>query len=53
MGAVALRIAGLVDRQPAGIIPLASFHLAFAIIGVIALLAVIDAWSLHRYPGIR
>jgi EmrB/QacA subfamily drug resistance transporter len=51
LGAVALRIAGLIDPSAAGVIPIANFHVAFVIIGVIALVGVVDAWGLHPAAG--
>ncbi|MGA2043251.1 MAG: MFS transporter [Roseiarcus sp.] len=51
LGAVALRIARLVDASAAGAIPIASFRIAFVIVGAIALVGVIDAWGLHPNAG--
>ena len=51
LGAVALRIAGLFDPGASGVIPLADFHIAFLIAGLIALAGVIDAWGLHPAAG--
>jgi len=50
-GAVALRIAGLIDPGAQGAIPLANFHVAFVIVGAIALIGVIDASGLHPGAG--
>jgi hypothetical protein len=50
-GAVALRIAGLFDPNASGAIPLAHFHIAFAIIGGIALLAILDVFGLSSAAG--
>jgi EmrB/QacA subfamily drug resistance transporter len=51
LGAVALRIAGLFDPTASGVIPLANFHIAFVIAGLIALIGVIDARGLHPAAG--
>jgi EmrB/QacA subfamily drug resistance transporter len=51
LGAVALRLAGFFDSSAPGVIPLASFHIAFLIIGAIALIGLIDAWGLHPAAG--
>ena len=42
LGAVALRIAGLFEPNAFGTIPLKNFHVAFAIVSVIALVAILD-----------
>ena len=51
LGAVALRIAGLLHPSKGGAIPLASFHLAFVLIVVVALLGLIDALGLDAAAG--
>jgi len=51
LGAVLLRIVSPVDPDARGIIPLASFHIAFVIVGVIALCGLIDVLSLHAAAG--
>jgi EmrB/QacA subfamily drug resistance transporter len=48
MGAVSLRIAGLFEPNVFGTIPLKNFHVAFAIVSVIALVAILDV--LHLAP---
>jgi EmrB/QacA subfamily drug resistance transporter len=50
-GAVALRIAGLFDPNASDAIPVAHFHIAFAIIGGIALLAILDVFGLSLAAG--
>jgi hypothetical protein len=50
-GAVALRIAGLFGPNASGSIPLANFHIAFAIIGGVALLAILDVVGLPSTAG--
>jgi EmrB/QacA subfamily drug resistance transporter len=51
LGAVALRIAGLLDPSASGAIPLAHFHIAFVIAGLFALIGVIDTLGLHPAAG--
>ena len=51
LGAVALRIAGLAEPAAPGALPVASFHLAFVIVGVIALAALVDVVGLDRAAG--
>jgi hypothetical protein len=51
LGAVALRFAALFDPSAAGIIPLANFQIAFVIVGLIAIVGVVDAWRLHPRAG--
>jgi EmrB/QacA subfamily drug resistance transporter len=50
-GVIALRIAGLFGSSAPGAIPLASFHIAFVIIGAIALLGLIDSLGLDPAAG--
>jgi hypothetical protein len=53
LGAVALRLAALLRPGTAapGAIPLAHFHLAFVILGAVALLEVFDVLGLDRRAG--
>ena len=52
LGAVALRIAGLLGSGSVpGAIPIGHFHTAFMIVGAIALLEVLDAFSLDPAAG--
>ena len=51
LGAIALRIAEPFDSATTGVIPLASFRIAFVIVGAIALLGVVDALGLHPTAG--
>jgi EmrB/QacA subfamily drug resistance transporter len=51
LGAVALRIAGLFQPNASGAIPLTNFHIAFAIVGVIALIAILDVLGLAPSAG--
>jgi len=51
LGAVALRIAGLAETGSAGGLPLASFHIAFVLVGVVALLAILDVLRLDPAAG--
>jgi MFS family permease len=51
LGAVALRIAGLFEPNAFGTIPLTNFHVAFAIVGVIALVGILDVLSLAPTAG--
>jgi len=51
LGAVALRIAGLFQSNASGTIPLTNFHIAFAIVGVIALIAILDVLGLAPSAG--
>ncbi len=51
LGAVALRVAGLVGPGAQGVIPLESFHIAFLGVGVVALLGLADVLSLHAEAG--
>jgi predicted MFS family arabinose efflux permease len=51
LGAVVLRLASLVDPSVHGVIPLASFHIAFVAIGGISLLGLFDALTLRAAAG--
>jgi MFS family permease len=51
IGALALRLAEMLMPQTAERIPLADFQWAFVVIGVIALLAVIDCFTLNANAG--
>jgi hypothetical protein len=51
LGAVALRIAGLFEQNAGSTIPLTNFHIAFAIVGVIALFAILDVLGLAPSAG--
>jgi hypothetical protein len=51
LGAGVLRIAGYLDPNVSSAIPLRSFHIAFIIIGVVALIAVVDVFGLDRTAG--
>jgi Na+/melibiose symporter-like transporter len=51
LGAVMLRLAGLFDPGAPGVIPIASFHIAFVAIGVIALLGMFDVVGLSAAAG--
>jgi len=53
LGAVALRIAALFGPAAPGIIPMAHFHFAFVIIGVVALSDLIDMVGLDPMAGDR
>jgi hypothetical protein len=50
-GAVALRAAAWMRSERAGVPSLTDFHIAFALISVIALLAVLDCFGLERHAG--
>lgn len=50
-GAIALRVAALLNRHTGGIPGVAEFHLAFVLVAVVALLAVIDFLSLEPAAG--
>jgi EmrB/QacA subfamily drug resistance transporter len=51
LGAVALRIAGIFDSSAPGAISLVSFHVAFVIVGGIAVVGVVAAIGLHPAAG--
>ena len=51
IGALALRLAEMLMPQSTARIPLVDFQLAFVVIGVIALLAVIDSFTLDPNAG--
>jgi EmrB/QacA subfamily drug resistance transporter len=51
LGAVALRIAGLFEPNASGSVPLVNFHIAFVIVGVIALIAILDVLGLAPSAG--
>ncbi|CAI1227308.1 MFS transporter [Serratia fonticola] len=51
IGALALRLAEMLMPQQRGVVPLADFQLAFIVIGVIALVAVLDSFTLGAEAG--
>ncbi len=51
LGAVVLRLAALVDPGAQGVLALDSFHIAFVAVGIVALLGLPDALSLHAKAG--
>jgi hypothetical protein len=51
VGAVALRAAAWMHSQQTGVPTLSDFHVAFALVSVIALLAVFDCFGLERHAG--
>ncbi|WGF86395.1 MFS transporter [Marinivivus vitaminiproducens] len=51
LGALALRLAGLLHDGPAGPTPLVDFQIAFVVVALVALLAVIDVVGLGRDAG--
>ena len=51
LGAVMLRLASLFDAGARDVIPIASFHIAFVAIGVIALLGLFDLMGLNAAAG--
>ncbi|MNT54770.1 hypothetical protein D3C72_1919560 [compost metagenome] len=51
IGALALRLAEMLMPQQQGVVPLADFQLAFIVIGVIALVAVLDSFTLGAEAG--
>ena len=51
VGALALRIAGTFNFDPQGTVSLASFHIAFFVNAVIALIGVLDVFTLHDSAG--
>jgi EmrB/QacA subfamily drug resistance transporter len=51
LGAIALRTAGLYDMNATTAVSLAHFHVAFIIVGVVALIGVLDVWGLHPGAG--
>jgi hypothetical protein len=51
VGAVALRSAGLFEPNASGSIPLVNFHIAFAIVGAISLIAIVDVMGLAPSAG--
>lgn len=50
-GALALRIAEWFHPYRAGMIPLENFQIAFVVIGVVALLSIVDTLTLSRDAG--
>ena len=50
-GVIALRIAGLFGSSAPGAIPLASFHIAFVVVGASALLGVVNSLGLDPAAG--
>ena len=51
LGAIVLRVAQLVEPGTQGAIPLGSFHIAFALIGGLAVLAILDVLRLDPAAG--
>jgi len=51
VGAVALRLAAWMRSEQTGVPSLTDFHVAFALVSVIALLAVFDCFGLERNAG--
>jgi len=51
VGAIALRAAALLKRQPPGIPTLGDFHIAFVLVGILAAVAVIDCFTLAPDAG--
>src|ERR1700682_3957106 len=51
VGAIALRLAGALHSTNAGSLTAGDFRIAFALVGVIALVAVIDSFSLASNAG--
>lgn len=51
IGALALRIAEWFHPYRAGVIPLENFQIAFVVIGVVALLSIVDTLTLSRDAG--
>ncbi len=51
IGALALRIAEWFHPYRAGMIPLENFQIAFVVIGMVALLSIIDTLTLNRDAG--
>ncbi|ELI7917813.1 MFS transporter [Yersinia enterocolitica] len=51
IGALALRIAEWFHPYRAGMIPLENFQIAFVVIGVVALLSIVDTLTLNRDAG--
>jgi EmrB/QacA subfamily drug resistance transporter len=50
-GAVALRVAAWMRSERAGVPSLTDFHVAFALVSIIALVAVLDCFGLERHAG--
>jgi EmrB/QacA subfamily drug resistance transporter len=50
-GAIALRFAALLNRNPGGIPTVADFHVAFVLVSILTLLAVIDCFTLDPESG--
>jgi cephalosporin-C deacetylase-like acetyl esterase len=51
VGAVALRLSAWMHSQQTGVPTLSDFHVAFALVSVIAVLAVFDCFGLDRNAG--
>jgi MFS family permease len=51
VGAAALRLASFIHRENSAVPSLPDFHLAFALVSIIALLAVVDCFGLERNAG--
>jgi hypothetical protein len=50
-GAVALRLAALLNRNSSGTPSVADFHVAFVLVSLVTLLAVVDCFTLDRAAG--
>jgi EmrB/QacA subfamily drug resistance transporter len=50
-GAIALRFAALLNRNPSGTPSVADFHVAFVLVSILTLLAVIDCFTLDPAAG--
>jgi EmrB/QacA subfamily drug resistance transporter len=50
-GAVALRVAAWMRSERTGVPSLTDFHVAFALVSIIALVAVLDCFGLERHAG--
>ena len=50
-GAIALRFAALLNRNPSGTPSVADFHVAFVLVSILCLLAVIDCFTLDPAAG--
>jgi EmrB/QacA subfamily drug resistance transporter len=50
-GAIALRFAALLNRNPSGIPSITDFHVAFVLVSILTLLAVIDCFTLEPQAG--
>jgi hypothetical protein len=50
-GAIALRFAALLDRNPSGTPSVTDFHVAFVLVSILTLLAVIECCTLEPQAG--